>query len=133
MPLISNSCDFGQNGYLTNKTPFDEVQLETAIASVLYEIIEREETVSATAEESLLNYFQGTSKDYNRNLLSLIAKVTINDLMRVGEKYFKPLFDVSRSRCAVCCQPSKVEEIKDAFKEFSRELTVIPSVEEGFK
>ena len=55
-----------QDGYLTGKTPFDEVQLETAISSVLYEIIEREETVSATSEESLLNYFQGTSKDYNR-------------------------------------------------------------------
>ncbi|XP_022082849.1 uncharacterized protein C05D11.1-like [Acanthaster planci] len=119
-------------GYLSGQTTFDPVQLETAISSVLYEVIEREETVASTSHESLLSYFRETDQNYNRNLLSHITMVTVEDLMRVGERYMQPLFDSGKSRCAVCCQPSKLDEIKEGFKTFGRELTVMPSLEEGF-
>ncbi|XP_077994627.1 uncharacterized protein C05D11.1-like [Glandiceps talaboti] len=119
-------------GFLNGETKFDEVQLESSISSVLFEVIERETTVSDTSMESMMNYFRRTDKDYNRKLLQRLSKVTINDLKMVGQKYFAPLFDTSKARCAVCCNPSKVEEIREGFKGLSRELTVMPSVEEGF-
>ena len=51
-----------------------------------------------------------------RVLLKKIAAVAIDDLHRVGETYVKVLFDASKSKCAICCNPSKVDEIKDAFE-----------------
>ncbi|XP_071830473.1 uncharacterized protein C05D11.1-like [Apostichopus japonicus] len=119
-------------GYLNKSTLFDNLQVETAISSVLYEIIEREETVSSVSDESLMNYFRNSDKDYNRNLLTMVSKVTIDDLLRVGEKYIRPLIDPSKARCAVCCQPSKVKEITEGFKGLSRDLHVLNSLEEAF-
>ncbi|XP_072172090.1 uncharacterized protein C05D11.1-like [Diadema setosum] len=120
-------------GYLNGKTEFTSDQLEAAISSVLYEVIEREETVASTSNESLLNYFRGVGQSYNRELLKKISDVKVADLMRVGETYFRPLFDPSKAKCALCCQPSKVDEIREAFKEFGRELSVMPSLEEGLQ
>ncbi|XP_071956159.1 uncharacterized protein C05D11.1-like [Antedon mediterranea] len=120
------------DGYITGKTVFEDVQFEAAVSSVLYEVIEREETVASTSQESLLSYLRGTNKDYNRNLLKRIADVKKSDLKRIGEKYIMPLFDTNLSRCAVCCQSSKVDEIKQAFEGLSRTLTVMPSLEDGF-
>ncbi|XP_033646112.1 uncharacterized protein C05D11.1-like [Asterias rubens] len=120
-------------GYLNGTTTFDPVQLETAISSVLYEVIEREETVASTSKVSLLSYFRGTDQSYNRNLLSQITKVTVADLMRIGEKYMRPLFDSSKSRCAVCCQSSKVDEVKEGFKALGRDLSVMATLEDGFQ
>ncbi len=67
--------------------------------------------------QAVTNIYKSKSPLFVRNLLSLISKVTMEDLKRVGELYFKPLFDVTKSRCAICCQPSKVDEIKVGFKE----------------
>ncbi|XP_070567442.1 uncharacterized protein C05D11.1-like isoform X2 [Ptychodera flava] len=120
------------DGYLTGKTEFDPVQLESSVSSVVFEVIERETTVSDTSKESLLHYFRDTDQDYNRNLLQKLSKVSIEDLKAVGEKYFAPLFDPSKARCAVCCNPSKVDEIKEGFKGLSRDLTVMSSIDEGF-
>lgn len=47
-----------------------------------------------------------------------IAKVTTDDLKRVGPKYLAPLFDPSLVRVSVCCHPTKVEEICNQFKEY---------------
>ncbi|KAJ8023724.1 hypothetical protein HOLleu_36243 [Holothuria leucospilota] len=119
-------------GYLSGSTPFDQVQVETAKSSVLYEIIEREETVSSASVESLMNYFRETDADYNRALLASVSKVTMEDLYRVGATYFTKLIDDTVSRCAVVCHPSKVDEIKEGFKGLSRDLHVLSSLEEAF-
>ena len=50
-----------------------------------------------------------------RNLLKRIPQVSLEDLMRVGHKYIAPLFDPAQSSCAICCHPSKVEEIREEF------------------
>ncbi|XP_030845247.1 uncharacterized protein C05D11.1-like [Strongylocentrotus purpuratus] len=120
-------------GYLSGKTEFTAGQVETTISSVLYEIIEREETVASTSNESMMNYLRRVDQHYNRELLKRISKVTVEDLKRVGEKYFSLLFDPSKAKCALCCQSSKVDEIKEAFKGFGRDLTVMASLEEGLK
>ena len=52
---------------------------------------------------------------FRRNLLKRIPQVSLEDLMRVGHKYIAPLFDPAQSSCAICCHPSKVEEIREEF------------------
>jgi hypothetical protein len=46
-----------------------------------------------------------------RKIIELIPKVTIEDLKRVGVEYCAPLFDPARSKVAICCHPTKVDEI----------------------
>ncbi len=51
-----------------------------------------------------------------RKLLSLVAKVTVDDLKRVGGAYFTRLFDHAHTTTAVCCNPSKVAEVKQGLE-----------------
>ena len=44
--------------------------------------------------------------------------MTLADLIRVGRTYVTPLFDPTQSSVAICCHPSKVEEIKEEFKRY---------------
>ncbi len=53
-----------------------------------------------------------------RILLSNVAKVTIEDLKRVGEVYFTRLFDPAHTTTAVCCNPSKVTEVKEGLEKY---------------
>ena len=52
-----------------------------------------------------------------RELIKKVSQVTLDDLKRVGDKYFRPLFDPKHSKCAVCCHPTKVDENVKEFKE----------------
>ncbi|KAK3592274.1 hypothetical protein CHS0354_037563 [Potamilus streckersoni] len=120
------------SGYAKGETEFGEIELESAKSSLTFEVIEKEKTVSEASKECLLSYYRGVSHTYNRDLLQKITKVSIADLQRVGEKYMAPLFDVSQIRCALCCHPSKVEEITGDFRKLSIELKILKSLEEDF-
>ena len=56
-----------------------------------------------------------TALSSSRTLLDKISQVTLADLLRVGREYVAPLFDPARSSFAVCCHPSKVDEIREEF------------------
>lgn len=51
-----------------------------------------------------------------RSMLSQIAKVSVEDLNRVGDKYMKPLFDASKAVTAIICDSAKADEIKAGFE-----------------
>ncbi|KAL5012223.1 hypothetical protein ScPMuIL_010774 [Solemya velum] len=116
-------------GYVSGETGFSEVELESARSSLIFEIIEQFKTVSDVTNESLLNHFRGLDHKYRKELLQSVAKVTIADLQRVGTKHIAALFDQSKMRCAICCNPSKVQELVEGFKELSVDLKVIPSLD----
>ncbi len=42
--------------------------------------------------------------------------VTAEDLRNSANKYFSSLFDPSKVTCAICCNTSKVNEIKQGFE-----------------
>lgn len=42
--------------------------------------------------------------------------VTSDDLRRVAREYFSVLFDPDKIACGVCCNTSKVEEIKQGLE-----------------
>ena len=48
--------------------------------------------------------------------------------MRVGHKYIAPLFDPAQSSCAICCHPSKVEEIREEFNRWVWKGTALPLI-----
>lgn len=45
-----------------------------------------------------------------------VSSVKLQDLKDVGEKYLASLFDPSLTRCVVCVNPSKVQEVASDFQ-----------------
>ena len=52
----------------------------------------------------------------HRDLLEAVSKVTIADLQSVGKRYFKLLLEPATTSTAVCCNPSKVTEVKQGLE-----------------
>ena len=74
-----------QSGYLSGSTPFDEVQLESAISGVIYEIIEREKTVSHAASNALMCYLKQVDNSHNRYAPSrLLIRLESSIMSRKG-------------------------------------------------
>ncbi|XP_017774305.1 PREDICTED: uncharacterized protein C05D11.1-like [Nicrophorus vespilloides] len=111
---------------------WDNTLIESAKSSLIFEIIDEEKTIGSAVSLSLKSYFQGVDYKYNRTLLSLIDKVSVEDLNMVGEKYIAALFDPTKVKTAIVCDPSKAEEIKTGFLKMDIDLTVYPSLEESF-
>lgn len=95
---------------------WDSTLLESAKSSLIYEIIEEEKNIGNVVSLSVLSYFQGVDFKFNRGLLGLIDKVTVDDLNRVGEKYMSSLFDPSRAKAAIATDSAKAEEIAEDFR-----------------
>ena len=51
-----------------------------------------------------------------RKLLTAVSSVTIEDLKKVGELYFSKMLELSLVTMAVCCNPSKVQEVKEGLE-----------------
>ncbi len=47
-----------QDGFVTGKTPFEHIHLESAISGVMYEVIQAEKTVADSAHQAMLRYLQ---------------------------------------------------------------------------
>lgn len=118
--------------YIKGDSQFNEIELESARSSLIFEIIDLEKTTADVSMASLRSYLKCVSHNYNRDMLKKVAQVTLDDLKRVGEKYVVDFFDTNKVRCSVCCHPSKVEEIRNGLKQVNLELDVLPSLDEGF-
>ncbi|CAH0557668.1 unnamed protein product [Brassicogethes aeneus] len=116
---------------LTSKQ-WDPTLLEAAKSSLIFEIIEEEKTIGNVVNLSVLSYFQGVDYKYNRTLLDLINKVTIEDLNKVGDLYVSKLFEPEKVRTAVVTVPAKVKEIVEGFKKFNLDVEGYSSLEESF-
>lgn len=118
--------------HLSGEEEWDEELLESSRSSLMFEVVEKEKSVNEVALQSLLAYHRGIDMSHTRLLLERVAAVSLSDLLRVGRQYLRPLFDPATSKLAICCHPSKVEDTVAAFKEFSRNLVVLPSLEDSF-
>lgn len=81
----------------------------------------------------VLYYYDLHIDHYYRKLLAAVSHVTIDDLKRVGGLYFKKLFSPSETTTAICCNPNKVQEVKDGLEKLVHirwlELAMQPQVE----
>ena len=57
--------------------------------------------------------------------------MSLSDLIRVAKTYVAPLFDPAQSSCAICCHPSKVDEIKEEFSRCVETLVEITKQRQG--
>ena len=103
--------------YTNGTEEFEDALFQSSISSLVFELIEREKTIPRISNESILNYLRGVDMTYTKQLIERVMKVTVDDIKRVAPIYLMPLFDVSKSRCAVCCHPSKVTDVVKGFKE----------------
>ncbi len=62
--MVKINRDF-QEKYLNGKEQMEEVEFEAAKRSLIFEIIDREDTVNSASSQSLLSYCRGVSRDYN--------------------------------------------------------------------
>ena len=131
----------------------DAAEWEGAKRSLVYEIIDREATVSDASTQSLLSYFQGVDRHYNRsdiplfslllftwvgflhvgnlkqrictkseqfcdcrNLCQAVWKTGMDQALKAGVDYVKPLFDFDKCNRAIATHPSKINEVAEGYK-----------------
>ena len=114
---------------LKDDSEFESTLLESAVSSLIFEVINREKTVGDLVGQAMLNSFKGVVVDYNKRLVDQIASVSVADLRRVGAKYFTKMFQPGTSKVAIVCHPDKVESVKTQFEEFGHNLQQSSSLE----
>lgn len=102
--------------YVSGEEPWDDALLDSSRSSLAYELVAREKSVSGVSLQSVLCYLRGVDASYTKDLVAKVSRVTLDDVKRVAPIYLTPLFDSSKSRCALCCHPSKVPEVVEGFK-----------------
>ncbi|XP_065176608.1 uncharacterized protein C05D11.1-like [Sycon ciliatum] len=115
--------------YADGEAEFESVKVEAAISSVVFSLIQDEEGVFDAAEQAFINYYRQVPVDFQRRQLQQVVQVTQADMRRVAAKYFKPLFEPATSRCVICCNSSKVEEITTGLSEFGVNLVSLPGTD----
>lgn len=116
-------------GELNEGIKFDDTLLESAKSSLIFEIIEREKTVSLLDQQALLSSFKGVPLDYNKKLVNDIAAVSHEDLRKVARRFFKSIFNPDTAKIVIVCHPDKVESIKTQFEDFGHNLKTCTSLE----
>lgn len=116
-------------GELKENVEFDQTLLESARSSLIFEIIEREKTVSLLEQQAFLSSFKGVPLDYNKKIVNEIAEITTDDLRRVGKIFFGSIFNPDTAKIVIVCHPDKVESVKTQFEEFGHNLKTCSSLE----
>ncbi|XP_034934378.1 uncharacterized protein C05D11.1-like [Chelonus insularis] len=119
------------NNLITNNS-WEQLLYDSAKSSLIFEIVKREKSIGDTVSQSILSYFKNVSHDYNRSMVQKIYTVDIKDLNDVANKYIKPLFDPKVGKTSIVCHPSKVSEVAEGFKNFSKNLKVFTSLESSY-
>lgn len=102
--------------FVKGTTPLNPAQLEAAISGTIFFIVDLQQSLNDLADQAILTSLKALNITFSQNLLSAVAKVTSEDLTRVGRLYFSALFDPSVACCAVLCNTSKAEDVKLGFE-----------------
>lgn len=99
-----------------SENKWEKLLFESAKSSLIFEIIEKEQSVGDLVLQSLLSYFKNVPHNYTQQMVQRVSAVTIEDMGRIASQYLKPLFDPKECKTIIVCHPSKVSEIGEAFK-----------------
>lgn len=118
--------------YVSGKTEFDQTTVDSARSGIIYQQISKEETISSAVIQNMISEFKEVDSDFRRNLLKKISSVTIDDLKRIGQKYFLNLFDPKSFTSTLCCHPKKLDEILESFSGIGVSFEKLTSLEDAF-
>jgi len=102
--------------YASGKAKVSEVGLENAKASLAFSIISGRSSKLTAASKSFVRTFKGEKMDYDHHLLSLISKVTTENVMHAVVTYLVPIFEPS-SKLAIACPNNKLDSVHNYFME----------------
>lgn len=105
-----------KKSYVNGETELNELSVEAAISSVIFEVIEKEGSPKQAAEEALQSFLLNKGNDYYQRLLSRVQEVKIEDLKRALQLYIAPLINPLTSTVAVVCNAGKAEAIYQSLK-----------------
>uniref|UniRef100_A0A1I7XT12 Uncharacterized protein n=1 Tax=Heterorhabditis bacteriophora TaxID=37862 RepID=A0A1I7XT12_HETBA len=114
---FGNSKKFQMN--IVSSKQVDESDFEAAKRSLVFELMQKEGTVSSAGKLSILGVLRNTPTDYNnisalcREICQRIWNTSSDDMMRIGGPRVANLFE--NFTRAIAVHPSKVTEIKRAF------------------
>ncbi|XP_050485533.1 uncharacterized protein C05D11.1-like [Bombus huntii] len=111
---------------------WERLLFESAKSCLIFEIIEKEQSVGDVVQQSLLSYFKNVPHDYTQQMVQRVSEVTIEDMSRIASQYLKPLFDPEQCKTTIVCHSSKVPEIVDAFKTLNHDLKSYTTLEESY-
>jgi Zn-dependent M16 (insulinase) family peptidase len=115
--------------HLTKDFELDEDLFESAKGSLIFGIIEKEQSITDLVDQSLLASFRGLPADFSRKLIDRIWNMEPEEMVEVGVKHLVPLLEPLLSRCAVVCHSDKLKDIEEGFWEFRWRLCAFDSVD----
>ncbi|SSD60544.1 uncharacterized protein SCODWIG_02305 [Saccharomycodes ludwigii] len=98
--------------YSTGASTFDPLLVKGAVSLSVDELASDDSYISAALRNYLNTVWYKNSPDCNQKILTNLKNVTINDLVRVTNKYLLPMFMVERGSVFVSCPVGKLEDIQ---------------------
>lgn len=109
---------------------WDESLLESARSSLIFKVIESEQSVGKLVSKVLSLSYQNVTSCYNQTLVKQINKVTKLQMEEVGEKYISRLFS-AEARTGIVCHTDKVKEIVEGFASLDIRLSAASCLDES--
>jgi Zn-dependent M16 (insulinase) family peptidase len=107
--------------------------VENAISSAIFSVLNREATPAAAGSQALLSYFRATGSGHNARLVAALRAVTPEAVADALRRYVGPLFDPTRASAAVCVNPNKIDELVAEFRTaHNTTFEALVSLEEAF-
>lgn len=118
--------------YCSGEREVDEVALEAARRSVMFEYIEMASTVSTAASQSLLNLFRGEEAGFNTRVVAAAAKVTTSAVLASMRRYVSYLFDSDRSTMVAVVGSSRENETLEGVRSLQRRFVATTNLDKIF-
>lgn len=125
-----NACiAFREAGKVLRSLASGETELDTNIvdgsrASLIYSYAGKSETVAAAASTAYVDQaLKEVGKDHSQRMLAKLPSITDDDVRRVINQYFVPLFDPATSIGAVSTNAGKADEVEQGFKELGYDVS----------
>jgi len=113
------------NDLASGVTKLDKSLIEGAVSSLVNSLASSESNYyTAAASKYVDNVLKKRGPDFNTRLIKQLSTITENDLIRVLNKYYVPLFKAETSAVFVCAHPSKANELVEFFSKLGYEVSV---------
>ncbi|KAF8507185.1 Metalloenzyme, LuxS/M16 peptidase-like protein [Russula emetica] len=105
-------------GLVDGSIALEDTTLDAAKSSIVFNVTKGVSTPGRAAVTSFTNQaLKGVSQNHNTDLLEKYQQVSKDDVLRVLQQYFLPLFDASTSVVVSVTAPGKAQEISKGLKD----------------